>query len=218
MVFREHAEAVSCLAWSPDDSILLTAADTIIKMWNAEVRFPPSPLSFLPLTRLPIDRDLYRYSRSTRVPHWRSRMDARRSRFRLRRHGQPNLLLGPSLPLLFLSSTSLMILSFVQDLAGNVTARLDRCPSRIIDLAVSPSGSKLICVGRANTTEPHLVPSNSRGGSAYGSRAGTPANASATVAAAAALNGGGLQLGARHEKRVSVFEVKRGRESESELL
>lgn len=36
-IFREHADPVSCIAWSPDDSILLSAAETIIKMWNTEV-------------------------------------------------------------------------------------------------------------------------------------------------------------------------------------
>ncbi|GAA5894761.1 hypothetical protein JCM6882_006674 [Rhodosporidiobolus microsporus] len=106
---------------------------------------------------------------------------------------------------------------FFWDLAGNVIAHLARCPSRIIDLAISPSGEKLICVGRADTTEPHLVPSR---GSSLNSRSGTPAQG---VAAAAAAGGGGAMgghppLGARHEKRVSVFGIKKGREAESELL
>lgn len=36
-VFREHTDPISCIAWSPDDTILLTAAEMIIKMWNTEV-------------------------------------------------------------------------------------------------------------------------------------------------------------------------------------
>lgn len=36
-IFRDHDDFVSCLAWSPDDSILLTAAESTIKMWNTSV-------------------------------------------------------------------------------------------------------------------------------------------------------------------------------------
>ena len=37
-VLREHVDAVSSLAWSPDDSILLTAAESLIKLWDTAVR------------------------------------------------------------------------------------------------------------------------------------------------------------------------------------
>lgn len=43
-ILREHADPVSCIAWSPDDSILLTAAEAIIKMWNTEVSRLPGIL------------------------------------------------------------------------------------------------------------------------------------------------------------------------------
>ncbi|KAI0071759.1 WD40 repeat-like protein, partial [Panus rudis PR-1116 ss-1] len=33
-ILREHPFPVGCVAWSPDDSILLTAAENFIKMWN----------------------------------------------------------------------------------------------------------------------------------------------------------------------------------------
>lgn len=84
-----------------------------------------------------------------------------------------------------------------QDLAGNVTAQLGRSPSRILDLAITPDGSKLICVGRADTTEPHLVPSR------LPSRSQTPANANGNAQ-------GQMSLGARHEKRISVFRLPMG--------
>lgn len=36
-ILREHAYHVGCVAWSPNDSILLTASESTIKMWNARV-------------------------------------------------------------------------------------------------------------------------------------------------------------------------------------
>ncbi|BGP13752.1 hypothetical protein JCM10213v2_001690 [Rhodosporidiobolus nylandii] len=99
---------------------------------------------------------------------------------------------------------------FFWDLAGNVVAHLARCPSRIIDLAISPSGTKLICVGRADTTEPHMVPSRAgASSSSLNSRSGTPASVQAM---------GMPPLGARHEKRISVFEISKGREADSDEL
>lgn len=98
----------------------------------------------------------------------------------------------------------------LQDLAGNVTSYLTRCPSRIVDLVITPDGSKLICVGRADTTEPHMIPSRTS------SRSITPANAGAQA------NGNGHPtIGARHEKRVSVFRLPAeggALGSESEML
>jgi WD40 repeat protein len=36
-ILRDHSDFISCLAWSPDDSVLLTVAESVIKMWNTEV-------------------------------------------------------------------------------------------------------------------------------------------------------------------------------------
>jgi WD repeat-containing protein 26 len=36
-VLRDHSFPVGCLAWSLDDSILLTGADNEIRMWNTKV-------------------------------------------------------------------------------------------------------------------------------------------------------------------------------------
>lgn len=38
-ILREHAYHVGCVAWSPNDSILLTASESTIKMWNARVSY-----------------------------------------------------------------------------------------------------------------------------------------------------------------------------------
>lgn len=78
-----------------------------------------------------------------------------------------------------------------QDLSGNITATLPSSPTRVLDLAVTPDGSKLVCVGRADTTEPHMIPSR------QSSRSATPQmNLSAP-------------LGARHEKRISVYDLNK---------
>ena len=37
-VLRDHKYQVGCVAWSLDDSILLTASENYIYMWNAKVR------------------------------------------------------------------------------------------------------------------------------------------------------------------------------------
>lgn len=37
LVLKEHRDPVGCLAWSLDDSILLTGADRMIRLWNTEV-------------------------------------------------------------------------------------------------------------------------------------------------------------------------------------
>lgn len=75
-----------------------------------------------------------------------------------------------------------------QDLAGNVTDQLQKSPSRVVDLAISPDGKKLVAVGRADTT---IHPS--RAGSLGGSRSGTPAQVPPIMA--------------NHEKRISVFSL-----------
>jgi WD40 repeat protein len=37
-VLDKHDEPVGCIAWSPDDHVLLTSAENVIKVWNVEVR------------------------------------------------------------------------------------------------------------------------------------------------------------------------------------
>jgi WD40 repeat protein len=36
-ILRDHPCSVGCLAWSKDDSILLTSAESHIKLWNTKV-------------------------------------------------------------------------------------------------------------------------------------------------------------------------------------
>ncbi|BGP45859.1 hypothetical protein JCM10450v2_001694 [Rhodotorula kratochvilovae] len=169
-VFREHADPVSCLAWSPDDSILLTAAEAVIKMWNTETGSCIATLA----------RHEYAIGALAWLPDGRGFVSG----------GMDSKL-------------------YFWDLAGNVTSHLARCPSRVVDLAISPDGSKLVCVGRADTTEPHHVPSR------HSSRSATPA-------VTAAVAGGPAPIGARNEKRISVFRLAQGGSAaaggESELL
>ncbi|BGP53794.1 hypothetical protein JCM8202v2_001366 [Rhodotorula sphaerocarpa] len=156
-IFREHADPVTCIAWSPDDSILLSAAETIIKMWNTSTGVCIATLArhdyaIGALAWLPDGRGFVSGAMDSKICFW--------------------------------------------DLAGNVTAYLNHCSSRIVDLAVTPDGSKLICVGRADTTEPHMVPSRAP------SRSMTPANGGAV-----ASQNGSPAIGARNEKRISVFDL-----------
>jgi len=37
LILRDHPYSVGCLAWSLNDSILLTSAEHVIKMWDAKV-------------------------------------------------------------------------------------------------------------------------------------------------------------------------------------
>jgi WD40 repeat protein len=37
--FSEHAYPINCLAWSTDDTILLTGAEQQIKMWDMKVSY-----------------------------------------------------------------------------------------------------------------------------------------------------------------------------------
>jgi hypothetical protein len=37
LILRDHQYPVGCLAWSLEDSILLTSAEQHIKLWNAQV-------------------------------------------------------------------------------------------------------------------------------------------------------------------------------------
>ncbi|KAK4053755.1 hypothetical protein OIV83_001411 [Microbotryomycetes sp. JL201] len=75
------------------------------------------------------------------------------------------------------------------DLGGNITGQLVDCPSRVIDMDVSSDGTKLVAVGRADTTSP------SRGNSVQHSRTGTPSTQN------------GPPIHARHDKKISVFSL-----------
>ncbi|GAA5848214.1 hypothetical protein JCM8547_004446 [Rhodosporidiobolus lusitaniae] len=215
-VLREHTDEVWRLAWSHDGEWLATAGkDKTVMLWRVrnafklEVVFREHTESISCLAWSPDDSILLTAA-DTIIKMWN--MEKQSCIATLARHEYPIGALAWLPDGHGFVSGGMDHKVFFWDLSGQVTARLDRCPSRIIDLAISPCGTKLVCVGRANTTEPHMIPS-SRGGSAFGSRSGTPANAAAGVGG---LAGGGL--GARHEKRVSVFKIVRGRESESELL
>ncbi|KAI5479335.1 catabolite degradation protein [Pseudohyphozyma bogoriensis] len=151
-VFSEHTDPIACLAWSPDDSILLTAAENTIKMWNTsegkcintleQHQYPIGALSWLPDGKGFVSGGM-----DSRIWFW--------------------------------------------DLAGNMSNPLPSSPSpsRVIDLAVTPDGKRLVAVGRADLSAPPI----SRGGSANGSRSETPALSAS--------------IQAKHEKKISVFNI-----------
>lgn len=73
--YAEHDDPISCLAWSPDDSILLTAAECALKMFNTKVT--PNLLQIIsPAYRIVShsDCDLHRDSLEARVRHWSCRL------------------------------------------------------------------------------------------------------------------------------------------------
>jgi hypothetical protein len=135
----------------------------------------------------------YRISFETRLPNRSSRLATERTRIRLGRNGSQGLLLGefpartPSIAAI--RSLTIVSPSPAQNLSGNITSTLPSSPTRVLDLAVAPDGSKLVCVGRADTTEPHTIPSR------QSSRSATP-----QISLSA-------PLGARHEKRISVYDL-----------
>lgn len=60
-VLRDHAYPVGCLAWSPDDSLLLTASEGQVKMWNTKVNLEPLSCDNTALTN-PKDWRVHPYS------------------------------------------------------------------------------------------------------------------------------------------------------------
>lgn len=54
LILRDHQYPVGCLAWSLDDSVLLTSSENSIKMWNVKAR------NMLLSTRLRTHTESYR--------------------------------------------------------------------------------------------------------------------------------------------------------------
>lgn len=152
-LFSEHTDPIACLAWSPDDTILLTAAESTIKMWNTQTGvcittltqhdYPIGALSWLPSGKGFVSGGM-----DSRIKFW--------------------------------------------DLSGSVTSELVNSPSRVLDLAITPDGKRLVAVGRADVAASSTVP-HSLAGSVNGSRGVTPAPTPPVMA--------------RLEKRISVFSL-----------
>ncbi|KAH9813948.1 WD40-repeat-containing domain protein [Melampsora americana] len=126
LVLDGHPAGISCIAWSPDDSVLLTGSDCTIKMWNTRTgdcistmvkhEYDVSALSWLP-------------------------------------DGQGFVSGGMDSDVLF------------WDLKGQTTFMWRVSPSRILDLAVSPDGKRLVAIGIAQvnvgntqTESSHMIP------------------------------------------------------------
>ncbi|KDQ07069.1 hypothetical protein BOTBODRAFT_120606 [Botryobasidium botryosum FD-172 SS1] len=78
-VFRDHKYEVSCLAWSLDDSILLTSAENIVKIWNVksgvcirevDSRVGPDPCPVSSLQWLPDNSGFVSGSMDRRIIFW----------------------------------------------------------------------------------------------------------------------------------------------------
>lgn len=91
-ILRDHPYAVGCVAWSPDDSILLTAADPVIKLWNVKVCICMCVIYVL-LT-LPSDWGVHEVSRCPHRCSNSARVAARRFRIHFRWTGPKNYLMG----------------------------------------------------------------------------------------------------------------------------
>ncbi|GAA6029307.1 hypothetical protein JCM8097_003613 [Rhodosporidiobolus ruineniae] len=227
-VLQEHTDEVWRLAWSHDGEWLATAGkDNAVMLWRVKNGFklevvfrehtdPVGCLAWSP------DDSILLTAADTIIKMWNT------STFTciatLQRHEYPIGAVAWRPDGQGFVSGGMDSRIFFWDLSGNVVAHLARCPSRIIDLAISPSGDKLVCVGRADITEPHLLV-HARGAGPYGasasgsrggSGAGTPANAAGLGGGPGGM--GHAPLAARHENRISVFRIAHGRKAESELL
>ncbi|KAG0143927.1 hypothetical protein CROQUDRAFT_672674 [Cronartium quercuum f. sp. fusiforme G11] len=123
LVLDGHPAGISCIAWSPDDSVLLTGSDCTIKMWNTRTgdciatmvkhEYDVSALSWLP-------------------------------------DGHGFVSGGMDSDVLF------------WDLKGQNTFTWRVSPSRVLDLAVSPDGKRLVAIGLAsvNATSSHTESSH----------------------------------------------------------
>ncbi|GAA5987610.1 hypothetical protein JCM5350_001895 [Sporobolomyces pararoseus] len=192
-ILREHTDEVWRLAWSHNGEFLATAGkDKTVIIWSVKENFaihkvlgPHSdPVSCLAWS--PDDSILLTAAESV-IKMWS--MQSLEAIATLSKHSYPIGALAWLPNGLEFVSGGMDLKVFFWDLSGNVTSTLPSSPTRVLDLAVTPDGSKLVCVGRADTTEPHMIPSR------QSSRSATP-----QIHLTA-------PLGARHEKRISVYDL-----------
>lgn len=192
-VLREHTDEVWRLAWSHSGEFLATAGkDKTVIIWSVKKDFsvhkvlgphsdPVSCLAWSP------DDSILLTAAEAVIKMWS--MQSLEAIATLSQHSYPIGALTWLPNGLEFVSGGMDLKVFFWDLSGNITATLPSSPTRVLDLAVTPDGLKLVCVGRADTTEPHMIPSR------QSSRSATPQiNLTAP-------------LGARHEKRISVYDL-----------
>ncbi|SCV68978.1 BQ2448_1998 [Microbotryum intermedium] len=155
-VFREHSDPVSCIAWSPDDTILLTAAESVIKMWNTEKGHCIATLN----------QHAYQIGALAWFPDGKG-----------------------------FASGGMDSKIYFWDLAGNITESLRNSPSRVIDLAITPDGSRLVAVGRVDTSPSVLA---SRDQSRTQSGADTPAQLASNLR---------VPIEPKHDNRISIYTL-----------
>ncbi|GAA6062457.1 hypothetical protein JCM10212_005360 [Sporobolomyces blumeae] len=193
---RDHTDEVWRLAWSHDGKFLATAGkDRSAIVWSVEDDFKPvhfyrehsDPISCLAWSP---DDSVLLTAAETVIKMWS--LDQGRCIATLARHDYPIGALAWLTDGQGFVSGGMDLKVYFWNLKGEIDASLPSSPTRVIDLAVTPDGSKLVCVGRADTTEPHMVPSR------MSSRSTTPAMHQHTLTP---------PLGARHEKRISVYDL-----------
>ncbi|SGZ22426.1 BQ5605_C022g09486 [Microbotryum silenes-dioicae] len=155
-VLREHSDPVSCIAWSPDDTILLTAAESVIKMWNTEKGHCIATLN----------QHAYQIGALAWFPDGKG-----------------------------FASGGMDSKIYFWDLAGNITESLQNSPSRVIDLAITPDGSRLVAVGRVDTSPSVLA---SRDQSRTQSGADTPAQLASNLR---------VPIEPKHDNRISIYTL-----------
>ncbi|GAA5932775.1 uncharacterized protein JCM15063_002199 [Sporobolomyces koalae] len=192
-ILREHTDEVWRLAWSHSGEFLATAGkDRTVVIWNVRENFavhkvlgphqdPVSCLAWSP------DDSILLTAAETIIKMWS--MQSLECIATLARHDYPIGALAWLPNGLEFVSGGMDLKVYFWDLSGHIISSLPSSPTRVLDLAVSPDGTKLVCVGRADTTEPHMIPSRQN------SRSATP-----QVSLSA-------PLGARHEKRISVYDL-----------
>ncbi|GAA5867882.1 hypothetical protein JCM1840_003474 [Sporobolomyces johnsonii] len=199
-ILREHTDEVWRMAWSHNGEYLATAGkDRSVIIWRVKTGFtvvnkfrehadPVSCVAWSP------DDSILLTAAETVIKMWNTETGVCIAT--LSRHEYPigALVWLPDGQGFVSGGMDLKV--YFWDLAGNITSHLPSSPTRVVDLAVSPDGSKLVCIGRADTLEPHMLPSR------HGSRSATPAAAPGTTSMTP-------PLGARHEKRISVYDLRK---------
>ncbi|KAI8451671.1 WD40-repeat-containing domain protein [Phakopsora pachyrhizi] len=110
-ILDSHPESIGCIAWSPDDSVLLTGSECTITMWNTKTGFCIATMV----------KHQYDVSALSWLPDGKGFVSG-----------------GMDSDVLF------------WDLKGQNTFTWHASPTRVVDLAVSPDGNKLVAIGYAN--------------------------------------------------------------------
>ncbi|GAA5934008.1 hypothetical protein JCM1841_002048 [Sporobolomyces salmonicolor] len=199
-ILREHTDEVWRMAWSHNGEYLATAGkDRSVVIWRVKTGFTVLNIfrehtDAVSCVAWSPDDSILLTAAETVIKMWNTETGVCIAT--LSRHEYPIGALAWLPDGQGFVSGGMDLKVYFWDLAGNIISHLPSSPTRVIDLAVSPDGSKLVCIGRADTLEPHMIPSR------HSSRSATPAAAAGTTSMTP-------PLGARHEKRISVYDLRK---------